>query len=577
MYNWTDERIFNQDIPTHIEFPNVPVGSILKGAAKYSGDHIGFIYRDLKITYNEVYREALLFSNALKDLGIGRGTIVSTHLPTCPQHIAAYYGIMLSGATFSPLNPYSPARDIIHQLNDSNASVVITHENVAESIREVASDIKIDHVIVTGDQEMVSNETPVNLSNYDKSWLSFAAIKASSKAEFFDPGIDPKEDVAHIAYTGGTTGTPRGCMITHANLISSVLLNAAWASGCLAKVDDDGALSVEPIEKDEKKYLENYTQLPGTSIGLSPAPLFHVSGIYGCVIYPVVYGNTTILVDRFDPVQFLELIEEHKATTLGGSPSMWNVLMQLPQFKNTDFSTVTSVSSSTAPFAEEERNRLMRAFTNATYSESYGQTETSGNVTSDVTGLEKIGSVGHPLYNTKMKLISLHGENDEPLPPGVEGEICVKGPQIMKGYYNNSEETKNAFINGWLKTGDIGILDEDNFLSIVDRKKDMLLYNSYNVYPTRLEGILFEHPDTQNVAVIGKPQPIVGEIPKAFIVLKEGSKVTEEEMMDFINDQVVHYAKIREMEFVDELPTTAAGKLSKVALRKMESEKSIQQ
>lgn len=576
MYNWKDERIFDQDLPTHIEFPNVPVGSILKGAAKYSGDNIGFIYRDLKITYNEVYREALLFANALKDMGVGIGTIVSTHLPTCPQHIAAYYGIMISGATFSPLNPHSPPRELSHQINDSSATVLITHESVAASIKEISSDIQIDNVIVTGDQEMLSNDNPVDLSNYDKNWVSFAAIKAASKAEFFNPGINPKEDIAHIAYTGGTTGDPRGCMITHANLVSSVLLNAAWASGCLAKVDEDDALSVERVEKDDDKYIENYTQLPGTSIGLSPAPLFHVSGIYGCVIYPVVFGNTTILVDRFDPVQFLELIEEHKANTVGGSPAMWNVLMRLPQIKETDLSTVTSISSSTAPFAEEERIQLMRTFTNATYNESYGQTETTGNVTSDVAGFEKIGSVGHPLYNTEMKLISLDGDSEESLPPGTEGEICVKGPQVMKGYYNDPEETENAFINGWLKTGDIGVLDEDNFLTIVDRKKDMLLYNSYNVYPTRLEGILFEHPDTQNVAVIGKPKEIVGEIPKAFVILKEGSKVTEEEMMDFINDQVVHYAKIRELEFVDELPVTPAGKLNKVALRKTEIEKSTQ-
>lgn len=570
MYNYHDERIFNPDLPTHIDIPNVPLGSIIIGAAKYRPEHTAFIFRGEKLTYEKVYYEALLFANVLKEMGAGIGTTVATHLPTCPQAITSYYGIILSGATFSPVNPFLPKKDLLHQLNTSDADIIITHENFADRIKKIISETKINTVFITNDQEMFTNDNPLDDSAYDDNWYSLSKSKTKVQATEFDPGINPKEDLAHLAFTGGTTGTPKGCMITHSNLVSSLTLNAAWNNGCLAEVDSDGSLSMIRVEKNDEKYLKRYSTIPGTSIGLSPAPLYHVSGIYGSVLYPVIYRNTTILVDYFDPTQFLDMIEKYGVTTISGAPAMWNSIIRHPELNKYNLSTVKEVSSATAPFANEEKKKLLETFSSATYNEAYGQTETSGNITGGVVGFKDDGNIGHPLYNTKIKLVSIDGDDTEPLEPGKEGEILVKGPQVMKGYYKNPEENDDAFIDGWLRTGDIGVFDEDNLLTIVDRVKDMLIYNGYNVYTINLENILFEHPAIANVAVVGKPEPVVGEIPKAFVVLKEGADVSEQELMNFANEQVVHYAKIREIEFIAEMPLTAAGKISKNALVKLE-------
>lgn len=580
MNNWTDGRLYDQDLPRSLDYPNVPVGAILKGSSRRFPNRVMFIFREHEFTYNTIYRESLRLANALRKLGIGKGTVVSTHLPTCPQSIVSYYGIILSGAAFSPINPYYPTRDVRYQLNDSDAQVVITYESVAKHIQEVYKDTKLKLVIVTGEQEMYSNDNPINASSYGDNWYSFATLKASATEEEFDAGIIPQNDLAHIAYTGGTTGKPKGCMITHANLISSLVQAAAFAFGCLSRVEEDGGLFVEPAIKDEDKYLLKYSNSLNSTVNLSVAPLFHVSGVYGFILFPVLMGNTTVLLERFEPTQFLEYIEKYKVTSIAGAPAMWNVLLNHPDINKRDLSTVTKVSSSTAAFAVEEMKRLLKTFPNASYGEGYGQTEVTGGLTitaSRIGGLTKYGTVGCPVYDTEIKLIAIDGNSEEPLPVGERGEICARGPQVMKGYYKNPEETAKVILNGWLRTGDIGVFDEDGLLTIVDRKKDMLIYNGYNVYPSRLEEYLFQHPAVANAAVIGKPTPTAGEIPKAFVILKPGTSATDEELMEYVNKQVVHYSKIRELEFVDKLPVTAAGKLSKKALRDMEIQKGIKQ
>lgn len=577
MNNWTDERLYDQDLPRSFDYPNVPVGAILKGSAKRFHNNVMFIFREHEFTYNTIYRESLRLANGLRKLGIGKGTIVSTHLPTCPQSIVSYYGIILTGATFSPINPYYPTRDVWYQLNDSDAQVVITHESVAKHIQEIYNDTKLRTVIVTGEQEMYSNDNPINASRFGNNWYSFAALKASADEEEFDAAIDPQNDLAHIAYTGGTTGKPKGCMITHANIISSLVQTTAFGYGCVPRVGKDGGLVVEPVEKDEEKYLSKYSNLPGFDINLSVAPLFHVSGVYGFILYPVLLGNSSVLLERFEPTQFLEYIEKYKVTAIAGAPAMWNALLNHPDIHRRSLSTVTNVSSSAAPFAVEEMKNLLKAFPNARYGQGYGQTEATASLTGTVSmlgGLRKHGTVGCSLYDTEIKLIAIDGSSEEPLPVGEKGEICARGPQLMKGYYKNPEETARVIVNGWLRTGDIGVFDKDGLLTIVDRKKDMLIYNGYNVYPGRLEEVLFQHPAVANAAVIGKPAPAAGEIPKAFVILKPGASATEEELMEYVNKQVVHYSKIRELEFVDKLPVTAAGKLSKKALRDMEIQKS---
>ncbi|MDW0108826.1 AMP-binding protein [Sporosarcina aquimarina] len=567
---------YDQDLPETLDIPNVTAGAILKGSVKQYGTKNAYIYRDTPITYDQIYTEAKKFANALRTLGVGRGMTVSTHLPTCPQYVAAYYGIILSGAVYSPLNPYLPAGDLTYQLNDSETKVVITHESVSKSIQEVLADTGVQHVILTGDSEIYTNDAPVDVTAFD-GWHSFAALKAAASDEEFDPGIHPQEDLVHIAYTGGTTGSPKGVMITHANLVSNITQIAAWTAGALPVVDEDGALRYVAVEQDKEAYKKKYLIPLGEEVRLSPSPLFHITGGIGMIVSPMAQGVTTLLPDRFVPSQFLELIEQYKVSSINGAPAMWNVLLNLPGIDSYDFSTIRNISSGAAPLSQKGLSLLKEMFPNARVGEGYGLTEATASVAGSVMvsgGVHKIGTVGLPTYNTEIKVVSLDGISEEPLPAGESGEICFKGPQVMKGYFNKPEETAATLRGGWLHTGDIGIIDEDGYLAIVDRKKEMLIYNGYNVYPSRIEEVIVSHPAVQNAIVIGKPVEGVGEIPKAFVIVKPGSTLSVEELMTYTNERVVHYSKVRELEFMEQFPMTAAGKISKIHLKKMELENS---
>ncbi|MGE6368736.1 AMP-binding protein [Planococcus kocurii] len=566
---------YDLDLPEILDIPNVSAGAILKGSVKQYGEKNAYIYRDTPISYNAIYQEAKRFANALRTLGIGRGMVVSTHLPTCPQYVAAYYGIILSGAAYSPLNPYLPAGDLTHQLNDSETQVVVTHESVAHSIREVLTNTQVKHMILTGESEIYSNETPVPMDDYD-GWHSFAALKAAASEDDFDAGIVPENDLAHIAYTGGTTGSPKGVMITHANLVSNITQIAAWTAGAFPILDSDGALRFVAVEQDREIYKKKYLIPLGEEVRLSPSPLFHITGGIGMIVSPMAQGVTTLLPDRFVPTQFLDLIEKYSVSSINGAPAMWNILLNLPGVDSYDFSTIRNISSGAAPLSQKELGLLKEMFPNARVGEGYGLTEATASVAGSVMvtgGVHKVGTVGLPTYNTKIKVVSLDGMSEDPLPTGQAGEICIYGPQVMKGYFNKPEETAATLRSGWLHTGDIGIIDEDGYLAIVDRKKEMLIYNGYNVYPSRIEEVLVSHPDVQNAIVIGKPVEGIGEIPKAFVILKPGSGLSEEELMNYTNERVVHYSKVRELEFLEQFPMTAAGKISKIHLKKQELEK----
>ncbi|OCS85686.1 hypothetical protein B1A98_10460 [Bacillus badius] len=570
-----NSRYFNPDLPESLTYPNVPVGAILKGSASHYSDRTAYIYQGEGMTFKTLYEKSLRFANALRGLGVKKGTVVATHLPTCPQYIITYYGIILAGAIYSPTNPALPSDELIYQLKDCGAAIVVTHEKYANLLKPILKQTEIDKVILTGDQEMFTTESPVKVSVYEKAWHSLADLINKSSKEEINTGIDPEKDIIHIAYTGGTTGKPKGVVITHANLISNVLQSAAWSSACLAHVED-GALTVAPVEKDPDKYLAEYPTLPGTGIRISPAPLFHGAGVIGSIVYPVLFGTTTILIDRFDPGQFLEDVERYRVTELSGAPPMFNFLLRHPDMEKRDFSAVRIINSGAAPIVVELMKMLQQSFPNALITEGYGLTEATATAVCSVSfrsGRRKLGTVGLPVYDTEVKLIALDGSSEEPLSPGQSGEVCIRGPQVTSGYYNQPEETEQTIRNGWLRTGDIGVFDEDGFLSIIDRKKEMLIYNGYNVYPRKLEELLFEHPDIANAAVIGKPVRDKGEIPKAFITLKPGATVTEEEIIEYINSRVIHYMKIRELELVDELPMTAAGKILKRALRDREVDK----
>ncbi len=566
---FNNPKFYNQTIPNEIDIPHVPVGAIIKGAAKYFGNRVAFLYRKKELTYKELYNQALRVANGLKEIGIGKGDVVAIQMLNCTQYAISYYGIVLSGATYTPINPLLPKDEFLFQLQDSGAKVLITYEQLVNVWEGVMEHSKIEKIIVTGDVEISSLEQCVDTTSYGDGVVSFNQFINNNEAREFTIDVDVVEDVVHIAYTGGTTGKPKGVMITHKNLVSNVLQSGAWSSAALPQLDDDGALTVKVVEKEVDKYLQHYPTLPGTNIRLSPAPMYHGAGTMGGLAYGVLFGATSILFDRFIPEEFLADLERYKVTELSGAPAMFNFLLMHPNIAKHDFSSVRTINSGAAPIAMETMKLLIKYFPNAVVTEGYGLTESTASAVQSVgfyDGLRTLGTVGLPIYNTEVKLMSVDEAGKEVTEVGQRGEVCIKGPQVMKGYLNNPEVTAETLINGWLHTGDIGIFDENGFLSIVDRKKDMLIYNGYNVYPRQIEEHLYEHPAVAAAIVVGIQDVNVGEKPKAFVVLRQGVSATEEEIMSFVNDKVVHYSRIRELEFIDQLPMTAAGKISKIQL-----------
>lgn len=570
-------KFWPKGMPTSIDYPVIPVGEIIRGSANRFGEHTAIIYKDKQYSYRELYEDALRFANSLRNSGFGKGDVIAIHMPNCPQYVIAYYGILLSGATFSPTNPLLPPKDLAYQLNDCGAKAVVTWDLAAPVIQAVYTNTNIQLAIVTGDKEVLEDQF-IDTSKFNNNWVSFREFVMKGEAKELDVSIDPKKDLAHLAYTGGTTGPSKGVMLPHYNVVTNTIQFNCWGNAHLPKVTNDG-LIIEPVDEKLTGGIEEYLSKTGEDKLVNLTPWFHAMGTVGYLNNPFLGGATLILHQRFDPELYLQDAEKYKVTNIGGAPPIFVALVRHPDFMKRDLSSVKKINSGAAPLPVELINALQKRFPNAIINEAYGLTEiTMGALAnpSFKSGTRKVGTVGIPVFDTEVKISPIDG-GDEALPASVEGEICLKGPQVMLGYYNKPEETKAVLQDGWLRTGDIGVMDEDGFVSIVDRKKDMLIYKGYNVYPRELEEILFTHPSVANAAVIGKPDPEVGEIPKAYVTLKENESVLEEELMKFVNEQVVPYKKIRELEYIDEIPVSAAGKVLKRVLRDREVTQKQQQ
>ncbi|GAB3584031.1 AMP-binding protein [Amycolatopsis endophytica] len=537
--------------PRSLDYPLVPAGSILAGAAKRYGDRIAFAHHDRSLTYAQTYRAACRFANALRAQGIGPGATVAIHLPNCLAYPVAYYGILLAGATFTPANPLLPPADLAHQLADSGAVAAVTLGKVAPVLSAIRGQTAVELVVVVA---------PDDLTDGQAEFQTFHADQPDNRPEL---DIDPRTHLAHLSYTGGTTGRSKGVRLPHRNVVVNTLQYACWGTGSLPALDEDGDLTLDQVGSEEE-----WTVRLGTGRGINLTPWFHAMGTIGGLNAPVMAGGSTTLHDRFDPIAYLADAERLRVTSIGGAPALFAALLASPDLATRDLSSVRGLSSGAAPLPHEMLKALAARFPDAVISEGYGLTEVTMGATSNPSfrsGLRKQGSVGVPVFDTEIKIVPLEG-GDEPVPDGEQGEVCIRGPQVMEGYHHRPDETAAVLVDGWLHTGDIGVLDKDGYLSIVDRKKDMLLYKGYNVYPRELEELLIAHPGVAAAAVVGRKQVEVGELPVAFVV-RAGESVTEEEILSAVNDNVLPYKRIRELRFVEEIPVSAAGKILKRELR----------
>lgn len=550
-------------------YPEVPVGALLAGSARRFGDRTALHFAGRELSFRTLYERACAFANALRDNGIGQrrasaaggpGDVVAIHLPNCPQYAIAYYGILLSGATFSPVNPLLPPADLAAQLADCGAVAALTWGPAAPALSAVRDRTAIRLVVVTDREQAVD---PAHRVTVD-AMQDFEAFHADAPTTAPDVAIDIHRDLAHLAYTGGTTGRSKGVQLPHRNVVVNTLQYACWGTGSVPALDDRGGVVL-----DQTAPASEYPTRLGTGVAINLTPWFHAMGTVGALNVPTLTGATTVLHERFDPGAYLADAERFGVTGMGGAPPVYGALLRHPEFATRDLSTVRSLTSGAAPLPVEMIQGLQRVLgSDVVITEGYGLTEVTMGATigpAARSAVRKVGTVGLPVYDTEVRVVDPAGDDLTPLPAGEPGEVLIRGPQVMVGYKGRDDENAATLVDGWLRTGDVGVLDDEGYLSIVDRKKDMLIYKGYNVYPRDLEELLHAQPGVVGAAVVGRPDPVVGELPVAFVVapgVADGEPIREA-----VNALVTPYKRLRELHLVDAIPVSAAGKVLKRELR----------
>ncbi|UXH46859.1 AMP-binding protein [Rossellomorea vietnamensis] len=546
------------EIPKELNLVEKPLQSYLTEAASLYGDKAAIHFMGKEIGYKELYESALKFAGYLKTLGIKKGDRVAIMLPNTPQSVIAYYGILYAGGVVVQTNPLYMEREIEYQMKDSGAKVILTLDILYPRVSKVMKNTDLEHIIVTAIKDYLP--FPKNLiypfiqkkqygivvkvdhrgqNHLFTEIMKTAVAEAVSQEEF-----DFENDLALLQYTGGTTGFPKGVMLTHKNLVANASMCDAWLYKCT---------------KGEERML-----------GI--LPFFHVYGMTAVLILSVMQGYKMILLPKFDAETTLKTIQKLKPTLFPGAPTIYIGLLNHPDLKKYDLSSIDSCLSGSAPLPVEVQQQFEEV-TGGKLVEGYGLTESSpvthSNFLWDKARIK--GSIGVPWPGTDSAVFSM--ETGEPLPPNEMGEIVVKGPQVMKGYWNRPEETEQTLKDGWLLTGDIGYMDEKGYFYVVDRKKDMIIAGGFNIYPREIEEVLYEHPAIQEVVAAGVPDPYRGETVKAYVVLKEGESLTEEELNEYSRKYLAAYKVPRIYEFRKELPKTAVGKILRRALVDEERQK----
>jgi long-chain acyl-CoA synthetase len=543
-------------IPKHIEYPKVPLFKLLEEAAQKYPSNTALVYFDREISYQELDSATNKFAAALADSGVKKGDKVALFLPNIPQFVISYYGAARVGAVVTTISPLYKEREAAHQLSDSKAETIVVLDLLYPVVEKVLEKTQLERVVVTSLKEYMPKAKAVLGSLLKK--VPSRKVERKPNVHFFqeligknagkppEVNIDPEKDLAALQYTGGTTGTAKGAMLTHRNLVSNAIMCAAWLNGT-----------------------------EGKETFLAVLPLFHIYGMTTGMNAPIYLAGKMVMLPRFDVVGTFKAIQKHKVTVFCGAPTMYSMLLDHPDLRKYDCTSIRFCISGSAPLPPEVQKKFMEV-TGGVLVEGYGLTESSPvthcNPLDRSMKTVKVGSIGLPWPDTDAKIVDADTGETE-MQPDETGELAVRGPQVMKGYWKMAEETAIVLRDGWLYTGDIGKMDAEGYFYITDRKKDLIKYKGYSVYPRELEDILYEHPMVKLCGVIGKPDPVAGEVPKAFIVLKEGAKVTTEEIMDFANKNVASYKAIREVEIRSQLPMTLVGKVLKRELQEEERKK----
>jgi len=514
-------KVWPKGISRTIKYPEVPLYRFLKDSAEKYPNELAIDHGKDQISYKNLDVLSDKLAAGLRDLNVKKGSSVSIFLPNVPEFIISYYAILKVGGVVAPASPLSREMELEYGLSNSESETMIAQESLYPIVKKVQRRTNLKNIITVGEKRCENTHL-------------FRDLVTKYTPQVFDAQIQPKQDVAAIQCTGGTTGTPKGAMLTHYNLVSNALMNAYWF---------------------------NWSS---NDVVLGVLPLCHSWG--ACYMNSTVYvGATLVLTTRFDPERVLELVEKKRITVWYGAATMFTIIVNHPAVTKYDLSSLRCVKAGAAPIPDSTK-RKWDSLTGVELILGYGLTEASPETHNSPPNRVKIGSVGIPIIDTDAKIVDIETGRKE-LPPGEVGELIVKGPQVMKGYIKRPEETERALRDGWLYTGDLAKMDEEGYFYIVDRLKDTIKYKGYSVFPAEVENALYTHPSIKECAVIGKPDSVAGEIPKAYVVLKEEATITRDELIEYCRKRIAPYKRIREVEFVANLPKSIAGKILRRALR----------
>ncbi|MGP6207472.1 long-chain-fatty-acid--CoA ligase [Cuniculiplasma sp. SKW3] len=549
------EEILKKNYPEYvrreIHIPERSVYSVLEETAKKYPNNISLDFIGKKWTYSEFKASVDRAANFLFDQGVRESSRVGLMVPNSPQYAILFFAILKLGAIVVQVNPLYTAYEVKEEMDDSSAETLIVLDDFFPKVQNLVP-TSVSKIIVTRIKDYLPGFIGSIFSLSRKLKKEDVEIEYTKQIVLFGPNsngtkelgeekVDPKMTPAVIQYTGGTTGIPKGALLSHYNLISNMYMLEEW------------------VPEKMKKDLDF----------LSAIPFFHVYGMMTALLLPVFLGSRIIIVpDPRDTERLLKTIGKEKNIVFPGIPTMYHSILRSKLRKKYDLSGISLLLSGAAPLPNELEEEFTQR-TKGSIIEGYGLTETSPVVCAtpiDRTK-KKIGSVGFPIPNTQVRIMDAE-TGDKEMPFGEPGEIAVKGPQVMMGYLNKKKETEDTIKDGWLYTGDIGLIDEEGYIHIVDRKKDVIIAGGYNIYPREIEEILYKNPKIEEAAVIGVPDPHRGEDVKAFIVLKKGEKMTDDEVKKFCLKYLAIYKIPRIIEFRESLPKSIVGKVLKKELRK---------
>ena len=548
-------RFYDEGVPFEVDQPKDTLPIRLERIARDYPEVAATEFVGARLTYRQLADHVSRFAASLSQLGVKPGDRVAIMLPNCPQTVITYYAVLSIGGVAVMTNPMYVEREMIHQFNDAGVKVLVGLDHLFPKINKVWKETQVEHLVITSIRDYLP--FPLNLLYplkakkqnlnmqvpYSGSIHSFKRLVKNSPGNPPRPDID-MDEVALLQYTGGTTGVAKGVMLTHSNLAVNVAQITTWLTD---------------IKRGHERFL-------------CVVPIFHVLGMTAVMNWPVWLGCTMILVPRFEIKDFLKTITKTRPTIAILVPTILTAMVNYPEISKYDVSSINYVVSGSAPLPVEIMNRFEK-LTGSVILEGYGLTESSP-VThvNPVKSKRKAGSIGIAIPSTDARIVDLETGTEEQQ-VGQPGELVIKGPQVMKGYWNMDDETAYTVRDGWLYTGDIAHMDEDGYVFIVDRKKDMIIAGGYNIYPRDIDEVLYEHPKVADAVTIGVPDEYRGETVKVFVVVKPGETLTEKEIIAHCKERLAAYKVPRMVEFRDELPKTMVGKVLRKELRAEELRK----